>query len=88
MKIEKIAERSARFGKNQRVTWNKGLAGGQVTDVLPTGLLVVEGKEGGQKVARIYDPDGVLCGRYLTNQDLTLDAAGDAPQDDDLMYLL
>lgn len=85
---ESIPERSARFQKNQRVTWARGNAGGQVTEVLPTGILVVEGKEGGQKVSRLYDRDGVLCGRYLTNADLTLDAAGAAPEEDDLMDLL
>lgn len=67
-----IAPRGELFAKGHKVFWLGG--SGQVTKVFPGNMMLVEGKEASPigKVCRTYHTDGVLGGRYETNDDLTL----------------
>lgn len=80
-----IPTRSTRFRRGQRVTWDLGAGIGQVVEIFPSKCMQVEGKDkNGQKIARLYDRDGVLCERSYNNNDLTLDD----PDEADLMDMI
>lgn len=69
-----IPPRNYNFAPGDKVQWSWRNGCGMVVAKLPTGKLVVQEKS----TQRIYHPDGVLEGRYVTNKDLNLFHADDS----------
>jgi len=80
-----IPKRAVRFRRGQNVTWDFGEGKGQVTEVYPSGLLEVMGKDlKGKRIIRLYCPDGVPEHRLKQSADLMLDDPAEA----DMMELI